>query len=126
MDNNKFVDESWKDSVSREKDVSGGCSSDACGDECSCGQEEGEFKVNFLTYLTSMGYQAMIFLGEVPHPSTNQFEKNLPQAKFLIDTLLMIRDKTKGNLTEQEDSFLSGTLFELQTKYVEVTNKSTA
>ena len=45
----------------------------------------------------------MIFLGEMPNPITNQVEKNLKQAKFLIDTLVILRDKTKGNLSKEED-----------------------
>ena len=116
MDNDKHVDESWKDAVAKEKDAP-----HDHGEDCSCGHDhdQDEMPVNFLTYLTSMGYQAMIFLGEVPNPMTGQQEKNLRQAKFLIDTLLMMRDKTKGNLTAQEESFLGGTLYELQLKYVE-------
>ena len=119
MDNEKHADESWKETVDKDK-----ASEDGCGEGCDCGQDHGEeMAVNFLTYLTSMGYQAMIFMGEVPHPATNQLEKNLRQAKFLIDTLLMLRDKTKGNLSEQEESFLGGTLYELQMKFVEISKK---
>ena len=132
MSDDKFVDESWKDAVANEK--SAGCGDgcgcgqkedcaqgdEACGEGCGggCGGEKGEVQVNFFTYVTSMGYQAMIFLGEIPNPMTGQSEKNLRQAKFMIDTLVMMKDKTKGNLTEQESSFLEGTLYELQMKFV--------
>jgi hypothetical protein len=136
MSDDKFVDESWKDAVASEKSA-------GCGDGCGCGQkqdcsqgdeacgegcgegcgEKGEVQVNFFTYVTSMGYQAMIFLGEMPNPMTGQNEKNLRQAKFMIDTLVMMKDKTKGNLNEQENAYLEGTLYELQMKFVELLQK---
>ncbi|MBF0122912.1 MAG: DUF1844 domain-containing protein [Candidatus Omnitrophica bacterium] len=123
MDNDKHVDESWKDEVAKVKGEG-----EACGDDCSCGHDHGQEKggipeVNFFNYVMSMGYQAMIFLGEVPHPMTGKTEKNVQQAKFLIDTMVMLRDKTKGNLDAKEEQFLSGTLYELQMKFVEVSKK---
>lgn len=83
--------------------------------------QESEMEVNFFNYITSLGFQAMIFLGEIPSPVTNQKEKNLKQAKFLIDTLGLLEEKTAGNLTEQESSILKGSLYELRMKYVAVT-----
>jgi len=80
-------------------------------------------EVNFLTYITSLAFQAMVFLGEVPSPVTNKIEKSLPQAKFLIDTLSLIREKTKGNLSEQEDNLLSTSVYELQMTYVGLTKE---
>jgi hypothetical protein len=118
MDEGKHIDESWKDSVAKEKS-----DTHEHGEHCGCGQDQGEIEVNFLNYIMSLGYQAMIFLGEVPHPMTGQNEKNTRQAKFLIDTLQLLKDKTKGNLTPQEDQLLSSSLYELQMKYVEVSGK---
>lgn len=123
MDNEKNVDESWKETVAREKGSDLDCAGDAHEEPCGCGHDHGAPEVNFVNYIMSMGYQAMIFLGEVPHPASQQMEKNLPQAKFLIDTLAMLRDKTKGNLSPDEDQFLGGTLYELQMKFVEVSGK---
>ncbi|MDP8265543.1 MAG: DUF1844 domain-containing protein [Candidatus Aceula meridiana] len=80
-------------------------------------------KVDFLAYITSLAFQAMVFLGEVPSPVTNKIEKNLPQAKFLIDTLVLIREKTTGNLNEQEDKLLSTSVYELQMKYAALTKE---
>ncbi|MBF0484761.1 MAG: DUF1844 domain-containing protein [Candidatus Omnitrophica bacterium] len=79
-------------------------------------------EIDFLNYILSLGYQAMIFLGEIPNPVTNQQEKNFEQAKLLIDTLSMLKEKTKGNLTEQESNLLENTVSELQMKYVELTD----
>ena len=52
-------------------------------------------ELDFISYITSLGYQALIFLGEAPNPMTNETEKNLKQAKFLLDTLIIIQEKTK-------------------------------
>jgi len=79
-----------------------------------------EPKLDFFNYIASLGFQTMIFLGEMPNPITNQVEKNLKQAKFLIDTLVILRDKTKGNLSKEEDDLLNGSIYELQLRYVDL------
>lgn len=79
-----------------------------------------EPQLDFFNYIASLGFQTMIFLGEMPNPITNQTEKNLKQAKFLIDTLIILRDKTKGNLTKEEDDLLNGSIYELQLRYVDL------
>lgn len=76
--------------------------------------------LDFFNYIASLGFQTMIFLGEMPNPITNQVEKNLKQAKFLIDTLVILRDKTKGNLSKEEDELLNGSIYELQLRYVDL------
>ncbi len=80
----------------------------------------GEPQLDFFNYIASLGFQAMIFLGEMPNPITNKVEKNLKQAKFLIDTLIILRDKTKGNLSKEEDDLLNGSIYELQLRYVDL------
>jgi len=75
--------------------------------------------IDFLGYIASLAFQAMVFLGEIPSPVTQRVEKNLAQAKLLIDTLSILRDKTKGNLSEPESRLLETSIYELQIKYVE-------
>jgi hypothetical protein len=82
-----------------------------------------EPELDFFNYVASLGFQAMIFLGEMPNPLTNQIEKNLKQAKFLIDTLVLIREKTVGNLTKEEGELINGSIFELQRRFVEIAQK---
>ncbi len=79
-----------------------------------------EPQLDFFNYIASLGFQTMIFLGEMPNPMTNQVEKNLKQAKFLIDTLVILRDKTKGNLSKEEDDLLNGSIYELQLRFVDL------
>lgn len=85
--------------------------------------QEQEPELDFFNYVASLGFQAMIFLGEMPHPLTNQIDKNLKQAKFLIDTLVVIKDKTTGNLSKEEADLLNGSIYELQLRYVEAVKK---
>src|SRR5208283_729486 len=84
---------------------------------------EAEGQLDFFNYIASLGFQTMIFLGEMPNPMTNKLEKNLKQAKFLIDTLVILRDKTKGNLSKEEDDLLNGSIYELQLRYVDLSKK---
>ena len=111
-DEEKHVDESWKDAIDKEKI-----------EEPPAPQESLPTDITFLDYLTSLAFQAMIFLGEVPHPATNTIQKDLRQAKILIDTLLILRQKTQGNLTKEEDDVLNAALYELQVRFVEAVQK---
>ena len=121
MDREKHVDESWKESVAGEKEslIKGTDPAEHSHGDVSA-DDLGAMEVNFVNYVTSLAFQALIFLGEIPNPmADNKIEQNLPQAKFLIDTLSMLRDKTKGNLTKDEEDLLSASVYELQMKFVE-------
>ncbi len=118
----------WGDNIEKE---SGGllgpdgqpltlASTPAPKEEAAASQSSAEPQLDFFNYIASLGFQAMIFLGEMPNPMTNQVEKNLKQAKFLIDTLVILREKTKGNLTKEEDDILNGSIYELQMRYVDL------
>jgi len=146
MDKEKFVDESWKDSVDKEKkdpsskqdkkifvgdsfDKGSEDTPSAQATQPQAGQEKeapGAIEVNFINYMTSLIFQTMVFLGEIPNPMTNKEDVNLPQAKLIIDTLLLLREKTKGNLSKEEENILNGSLYELQLKFVEILNKKEA
>jgi len=73
---------------------------------------------DFKFFITTLSLQATIFLGQMPNPVSNKNEENLPQAKFIIDTLGMLQEKTKGNLTDEEAGFLENVLYELRTFYL--------
>lgn len=73
---------------------------------------------SFSFFITTLFYQASIFLGQMPNPITNKTEENLPQAKFIIDTLEMLQEKTKGNLNEEELKLLEDLLYNLRSSYL--------
>jgi len=74
--------------------------------------------VEFLTLIASFTTSGMVSLGKIPNPMTNQLEKNLDQAKYSIDILMMLKEKTKGNLTPDEDRALSNAVADLQINYL--------
>lgn len=86
-------------------------------------EELDENAITFVNYVSSLAFQAMVFLGEVPNPVSNLIDKNLDQAKFLIDTLAMLKVKTNGNLEPQEANMLNSAVYELQMRFVEIQEK---
>ena len=74
--------------------------------------------VNFNTMVLLHASGAMVHLGEVANPETGKETVNLPMAKFSIDMLELLREKTRGNLTPDEQNFINGNLSTLRMKYV--------
>lgn len=111
-DGKKHVDESWKESASKEK-------------ETLSSEEPGKplfFEPTFPFFITTLGMQAFTALGEVPDPDKPDAPKpsvDLPRAQYLIDIIDMLSKKTKGNLTQEEAEMLEGLLYELRLKFVE-------
>ena len=75
--------------------------------------------IDFATFILSLSHSALMHLGEAPHPDTNRVEPNLPLAKQNIDLLGLLEEKTKGNLTGDEERLLAQVLFDLRMRYVE-------
>ncbi len=78
-------------------------------------------EINFTNFLLSLSTSVLIQLGEVQDPMTTQVEKNLPIAKQTIDLLGMLREKTKGNLTPDEEKLFENLLYDLRMRYVRAT-----
>ncbi len=74
----------------------------------------------FIEFVMLQAQNASLFLGLMPHPQSGQAEPNLELARMFIDQLAMIQEKTRGNLSAEESSFLNGTLSKLQMAFVEV------
>lgn len=109
-DANKHIDESWKETVENEKETL---------------KKEGKFvpqEPDFNFFITTLALEASIFLGEMVNPVTNKKEEDPGQAKFIIDTLGMLKEKTKGNLTSEEAKLLENVLYELRMQYISKTN----
>jgi len=73
----------------------------------------------FNVFITSLGMQAMIFMGEIPNPVTNEIKVELDRARYLIETISMIGSKTKGNLTAEEQKLIDDILYGLRIKYAD-------
>jgi len=76
-------------------------------------------EASFSLFVSSLVTQALFSLGEVENPFSKTIEQNLDQAKFTIDTLQIIKDKTSGNLTDDETKLLDTALYDLRMRYVE-------
>jgi hypothetical protein len=86
--------------------------------------EQASFKelpaIDFLTFIVSMSHSALLHLGDAPDPATGTREKNLPLARQTIDLLAMLQEKTRGNLTGDEERVLSQAIYDLRMRFVEV------
>ena len=82
--------------------------------EMGAKEHEALFK-GFVSLITGMTMQQ---LGKVTNPSTGKVERNLDVARAWIETLKMMKVKTKGNLSDEESRFLDTNIANLQTKYI--------
>ena len=80
----------------------------------------GEMTQRFIEFVLMQAQNAAFTLGQIPHPQTGKAEVNLDMAQLLIDQLVMIQEKTKGNLNTDESRILAGTISNLQMAFVEV------
>ena len=86
----------------------------------------GHLPVNFSSFVISMGSSALMLMGEQLDPQQPAMPLNLPQAKEIIDLLSMLEEKTRGNLTSDEQVVMKDMLYALRMKFVSLTSgKST-
>ena len=78
-----------------------------------------ENQLTFSTFILSLSTSVLINLGELPDPLTNEKDINLPLAQQTIGLIEMLMEKTKGNLTEEEDRLTGNMLYDLRMKYIE-------
>lgn len=81
-------------------------------------------EVLFMQLIMQQQQWAMISMGKLKNPMSDKIERNLEMAKYAIDTLDMLATKTKGNLGEYEDKFVSEVLRELKLNYVDEVEKN--
>lgn len=78
-------------------------------------------EVNFQSLIFSLSSSALFHLGEIADPQTGQKQKDLPLAKHSIDTIALLKEKTRGNLEDEEQKFLDNILTDLRWRYVKAT-----
>jgi len=79
-------------------------------------------EINFVNFLFSISTSALIQMGEIEDPISQQTVRNLPLAKQTIDLIGMLEEKTKGNLTPDEAKLIENILFDLRMRYVKATS----
>lgn len=75
--------------------------------------------IDFSTFVLSLAASAMLHLGRAPDPTAGEAsERSLPLARQTIDTLEMLAEKTRGNLTDEESKLVESVLYELRMEFV--------
>jgi len=80
-------------------------------------------EISFSTFIISLSSSVLFHMGEIPDPITNMTQRNLPLAKQTIDILAILKQKTVGNLTNDEAQLLENLLYDLRIRYVEEIKK---
>lgn len=78
---------------------------------------EPDFPIDFNTFVLSLSSSAAFHLGLTPRPEKNNCCTNLPMAKQTIDILHLLQEKTRGNLSGEEERLLEDIIDSLQLKY---------
>lgn len=110
-----IIDEGWKSQVEREKEEQ------ILAEDADVSDEEGispdDMSV-FETLISTLAAQTMMALGVIAPEGQEKVYVDLTYSRHLIDTLMMLQDKTQGNLTEEEGAILEQAIGELQQVYV--------
>jgi hypothetical protein len=132
-----FVDEDWKSQVEREKQapaepvaaepaaaevasIEPAATEPVAKEETQVGSDVVPPPAGFETLVTMLFTQALAALGQIPGPDGKSGEINKSVAKYFIDTLDMLGEKTAGNLTPEESQLLSETLHGMRMAYVSI------
>ena len=125
-----IIDEDWKSQVEAEKEElqRGPKSETTAGPDADAQAESGPLPplppASLETLLSMLATEAAISMGQLPHPETGKPDKNLDQAQYLIDTIAMLEEKTRGNLSAEEATGISGLLHQLRMLFVSVQAQS--
>jgi Domain of unknown function (DUF1844) len=121
-----IIDEDWKSQVEAEKrNAQDAPASDADKREAESPRQETSGPhdmrmppASFEMLLTSLATEALMALGQMPHPLTGKIEAHRDHAKYLIDTIEVLREKTKGNLDSDEAEMVETLLHQLHMAFI--------
>jgi hypothetical protein len=119
----KKVDEEWKQMAEAEKEMLG-----------QKAREEAEKKLraralpraSFANFMSGLAAQVMVSLGQLENPVSGAKEVDLEHARYSIDVIKMLKEKTKGNLSKQEDAQLDSLIYQLQMAFVQISETGAA
>jgi hypothetical protein len=130
-----IIDEDWKSRVQADKEataqkvsaepvVSSG--DKASGADAATAQDPPMPGASFEMLVTTLATEVLVALGQIPHPVSNKAEVHRGQAQYLIDTLDVLREKTKGNLSPREQQLLESVLHQIRMVFIAVATDSAA
>jgi len=114
-----IIDEDWKSQVQAEKEAAANV---PAGEQPAPGAS-GDFEMppaSLEMLVTTLATEALMALGQLPHPQTGEPIFAPQQAKYLIDTVELLSEKTKGNTSPQEAQLMDEILHQLRMVYVQV------
>jgi hypothetical protein len=76
-------------------------------------------EITFSTFIFSLNTSALVHLGDYPEPATGKSEMDLPLAKQTIDLIALLEEKTRGNLSKDEENLVRHILYDLRLRYVQ-------
>lgn len=91
--------------------------------EVQTNTQTGELSQRFIEFVMMQAQNAALLLGQIPNPQTGKAEINLEVARMFIDQLAMIQEKTRGNLTNEEQTVIRNALSGLQMAFVEASQE---
>ncbi len=119
-----FIDEDWKTQVQAEKEElqrqrqskpSDSKQQPGSSDQPRPGPMP---PASFEMHLSMLATEAMVALGQLPNPATGKEDRDIDRAKYLIDMLDVLQQKTQGNLTGQEEAAMNQMLHQLRVAFV--------
>ncbi|HEX4413982.1 MAG TPA: DUF1844 domain-containing protein [Lacipirellulaceae bacterium] len=127
-----IIDEDWKSQVLAEKEAATkpaapeSLKPPAAADGAFGGEQDPQMPpASFEMLVTTLATEALMAMGQIPHPVTNEVVLRRNQAQYLIDTLDLLREKTKNNLSPQEQKLIEAVLHQARMVFIAVTNEQT-
>jgi len=80
--------------------------------------------IDFSTFVLSLSHSALVHLGDAPSPDGQPADRDLSLARQTIDLLAILQEKTRNNLTGEEERLLDQALYDLRLRFVEVSKSS--
>ena len=134
----KRVDESWKEQVEREKTVEPAAAASSTPppvqqpgpsqpqpetreSQPESGDENPEARWDL--FISGLAMESLIAMGDMVHPVTRKPAVDLRRAKYLVDLMGVLEEKTKGNLSVDEERLLTDALYQLRMRYLNKTGK---
>lgn len=113
-----IIDEDWKSQVEAEKEAAKREAKPQTAGPAAA-DDVPYPPASFEMLLTTLATEGLIALGQVPHPATGKPQVARNHAQYIIDTIDVLREKTKGNLTPPEEQAIEALLHQLRMAFIE-------
>ncbi len=121
-----LIDDDWKSQVAAEKEAlkqeaEEAAPTDPAQGTSAPGEQPAQMPpASFEMLVTTLATEAMVALGQFPNPATQEVTISPDHASYAIDMLSMLKEKTKGNVTDEEDTMLTDLLHQLRMMLIAV------